>query len=70
MGEESLRGGFTNGMWVTGEIFPKLRYKVMVGNNLSSLGYTSRETYKGSFNQCHALVDAYYGRIWTTRRNR
>jgi hypothetical protein len=38
MGEESLRGGFTNGMWVTGEIVPRLRYKVMVGNNLSSLG--------------------------------
>ena len=38
MGEESLRGGFTNGMWVTGEVVPKLRYKVMVGNNLSSLG--------------------------------
>lgn len=38
MGEESLRGGFTNGMWVTGEIIPKLRYKIMVGNNLSSLG--------------------------------
>lgn len=38
MGEESLRGGFTNGMWVTGEVLPRLRYKVMVGNNLSSLG--------------------------------
>src|SRR4030095_12017373 len=38
MGEESLRGGFTNGMWATGEIIPKLRYKLMVGNNLSSLG--------------------------------
>jgi hypothetical protein len=38
MGEESLRGGFTNGMWATGELFPKLRYKLMVGNNLSSLG--------------------------------
>lgn len=38
MGEESLRGGFTNGMWLTGEITPKLRYKLMVGNNLSSLG--------------------------------
>jgi hypothetical protein len=38
MGEESLRGGFTNGMWVTGEVIPKLRYKIMVGNNLSSLG--------------------------------
>jgi hypothetical protein len=38
MGEESLRGGFTNGMWMTGEVVPKLWYKVMVGNNLSSLG--------------------------------
>ena len=38
MGEESLRGGFTNGMWLTGEIVPRLRYKLMVGNNLSSLG--------------------------------
>jgi len=38
MGEESLRGGFTNGMWVTGDIVPKLKYKIMVGNNLSSLG--------------------------------
>ena len=38
MGEESLRGGFTNGMWLTGDIVPKLKYKIMVGNNLSSLG--------------------------------
>ncbi|MBO9572239.1 MAG: hypothetical protein J7497_08540, partial [Chitinophagaceae bacterium] len=38
MGEETLRGGFTNGMWLTGEIVPKLRYNIMVGNNLSSLG--------------------------------
>jgi len=38
MGEETLRGGFTNGMWVTGEVIPRLYYKVFVGNNLSSLG--------------------------------
>src|SRR5688572_18070433 len=38
MGEESLRGGFTNGMWLTGEVLPRLNYKVFVGNNLSSLG--------------------------------
>jgi hypothetical protein len=38
MGEESLRGGFTNGMWLTGEVVPRLWYKLMVGNNLSSLG--------------------------------
>lgn len=38
MGEESLRGGFTNGVWVTGEIVSKLNYTIMLGNNLSSLG--------------------------------
>jgi hypothetical protein len=38
MGEESLRGGFTNGMWLAGEILPKLNYTLMIGNNLSSLG--------------------------------
>jgi hypothetical protein len=38
MGEESLRGGFTNGMWLTGDLFHRSRYKIMVGNNLSSLG--------------------------------
>jgi len=38
MGEESLRGGFTNGFFVSGEIVPKLNYTVMLGNNLSTLG--------------------------------
>ncbi|MFL5739787.1 MAG: hypothetical protein ACJ75B_06190 [Flavisolibacter sp.] len=41
MGEESLRGGFTNGMWLTGDIVPRLKYKLMVGNNLSQLGITA-----------------------------
>jgi hypothetical protein len=38
MGEESLRGGFTQGFFVTGEIVPKLTYNFMLGNNLSTLG--------------------------------
>ena len=38
MGEESLRGGFTQGFFVQGEIVPKLTYWVMLGNNLSTLG--------------------------------
>lgn len=38
MGEESLRAGFTNGLWVGGEIVPKLNYRLMVGNNISILG--------------------------------
>jgi hypothetical protein len=41
MGEDALRGGFTNGMWLNGEIVPKLNYWIMVGNNLSSLGITA-----------------------------
>jgi hypothetical protein len=38
MGEDALRGGFTHGFWVTGEVVPKLNYTVFVGNNLSTLG--------------------------------
>ncbi len=37
MGEDALRGGFTHGLWATGEI-GKLRYHLMLGNNLSTLG--------------------------------
>jgi hypothetical protein len=38
MAEDALRGGFTNGFFVNGEVVPRLNYWVMVGNNLSSLG--------------------------------
>jgi hypothetical protein len=38
MGEDAMRGGFTNGFWVTGEVVPKLYYTFMIGNNLSTLG--------------------------------
>jgi hypothetical protein len=38
MAEDAMRGGFTNGFTVSGEIVPKLNYSVMVGNNLSQLG--------------------------------
>jgi hypothetical protein len=38
MGEDALRGGFTGGFWVTGEVVPRLNYTVMIGNNLSTLG--------------------------------
>lgn len=41
MAEDALRGGFTNGFFVMGEIVPKLNYTVMVGNNLSNLGITA-----------------------------
>jgi hypothetical protein len=38
MGEEALRGGFTNGIWLTGEIVPRLRYTLNAWNNLSIIG--------------------------------
>ena len=45
MGEESLRGGFTQGFFASGEIVKKLNYWIMLGNNLSTLGIqASKET--------------------------
>ncbi|QQS50521.1 MAG: hypothetical protein IPM71_13165 [Bacteroidota bacterium] len=38
MAEDGLRGGFTNGVFVTGEALPGLRYTAVLGNNLSILG--------------------------------
>jgi len=38
MAEDGLRGGFTNGILLTGEILPKLRYYAVLGDNLSILG--------------------------------
>lgn len=38
MVEDALRGGFTNGFTISGEIVPKLNYTLMLGNNLSQLG--------------------------------
>ena len=38
MAEDALRGGFTNGIFATGEAIPKVRYTLGLGNNLSILG--------------------------------
>jgi hypothetical protein len=38
MVEDGLRGGFTNGIFASGEIIPRLNYSAVLGNNLSSLG--------------------------------
>jgi hypothetical protein len=38
MGEDALRGGFTQGLFARGEIVPGLNYWAMLGNNLSTLG--------------------------------
>jgi hypothetical protein len=36
--DEFFRGSYTSGIWARGDITSKLRYQVMVGNNLSTLG--------------------------------
>jgi len=38
MAEDALRGGFTNGVFAVGEVLPKVRYTLGLGNNLSILG--------------------------------
>ncbi len=41
MAEDAIRGGFTNGFFIRGEIVPRLNYNVVIGNNLSSLGISA-----------------------------
>jgi len=47
MADELFRGGFTNGVWVNGEVIPGLWYSATVGNNLSQLGVTARQLDRG-----------------------
>ncbi len=38
IGDEFFRGSYTTGVWAWGNLTDELRYRVMVGNNLSQLG--------------------------------
>jgi hypothetical protein len=38
MAEEFFRGGFSSGVWMTGEVVPRLWYTVSMNNNISQLG--------------------------------
>src|SRR6185503_12126180 len=38
MSEEFFRGGFSSGVWMTGEMLPRVMYNISVTNNLSQLG--------------------------------
>jgi hypothetical protein len=40
MSEEFFRGGFSSGLWVTGQVVPRLNYTLSVNNNISQLGVT------------------------------
>jgi hypothetical protein len=40
MSEEFFRGGFSSGVWLTGEVLNRLYYNVSINNNISQLGAT------------------------------
>src|SRR5262249_10404907 len=39
--DEFFRGSYTTGFWFKGEIYTKLKYHVMIANNLSTLGVSA-----------------------------
>jgi len=41
--DEFFRGSYTSGVWVKGEITTTLKYNVMFGNNLSTLGVSASQ---------------------------
>ncbi|WP_235506620.1 hypothetical protein [Altererythrobacter sp. Root672] len=43
MADEFYRASYTSGIDVSGEIVPGLEYRAMIGNNLSTLGVSSRQ---------------------------
>src|SRR6516225_6526841 len=43
MADEFFRPSYTSGFWIKGDITPALRYQVMIGNNLSTLGVSSAQ---------------------------
>ena len=43
MADEYFRPGFTSGVWLDGWLLPRTAYRVMVGNNISTLGITAGE---------------------------
>ena len=43
MADEFYRGSYTSGIDVFGEIVPGLQYRAMIGNNLSTLGVSSKQ---------------------------
>ncbi len=49
MADEYFRGSYTSGIWANGEVTDKVKYRVMVGNNLSQLGVDAAQL-DNSFN--------------------
>mgnify|MGYP007076175578 FL=1 len=47
MADEFFRGSYTTGIWVDGRFAEKFQYRVMLGNNLSTLGVSAAQLYPG-----------------------
>ncbi|HYV20924.1 MAG TPA: DUF3011 domain-containing protein [Verrucomicrobiae bacterium] len=45
--DEFFRGSYTSGAWIKGELTTKLKYMVMLGNNLSTLGVSATQIDNG-----------------------
>jgi hypothetical protein len=43
MADEFFRPSYTSGFWIKGDLISDLRYQVMIGNNLSTLGVSSAQ---------------------------
>lgn len=43
MADDYFRPGFTQGVWASGEIFPRTFYTVMVGNNITTVNVSAKE---------------------------
>ncbi len=56
MADEFYRGSYTSGIDVMGEIVPGLQYRAMIGNNLSTLGVSSK--------QLDNRMDTVSGAVW------
>lgn len=41
--DEFFRGSYTSGIWINGELVPGLKYRAMLGNNLSQLGVNASQ---------------------------
>ncbi|HEX6749532.1 MAG TPA: hypothetical protein VF092_19715 [Longimicrobium sp.] len=49
MAEEFFRGGFSSGIWVTGQPVPRLYYNVSLSNNISQLGVVAANDTRNLF---------------------
>ena len=54
--DEFMRPSYTSGLWATGELAKRLKYQVMVGNNMSTLGVPASRLDNGLNTVSSALI--------------